>query len=336
MTTAADLKSSVSLPVIVAPMFLFSNPELALAACAEGFVGSFPDINAARVTGGFEAWLQTMEQGLADLKANNPGQVIAPYAVNLMLHREKNPFLDADLALCVKHKVPVVLTSLGDPAEVVKQVHAYGGIVLHDVTNARHAQKAAAAGVDGIIAVTEDAGGHAGTLKASELVAEIRSFYNGLLAVAGGISTGADILAVQQMGADFAYMGTRFLATQESGAPHEYKDALIRASSTDLVYTNAVSGIPGNFLRSSLEKAGLTADDIDHLGPQTGKLPNFKNDAAGWRHIWSAGHGVDNITDIPRVEDLAARLKAEYAAAQSKPAAPFENKKKPKPSAPTT
>lgn len=214
MTTADDLKSSTTLPVIVAPMFLFSNPDLALAACAQGFVGSFPDINAARVTGGLEAWLMAMEQGLADLKSKNPDKTVAPYAVNLMLHREKNPFLDEDLALCVKHKVPVVLTSLGDPSEVVKAVHAYGGIVLHDVTNARHAQKAAAAGVDGLIAVTEDAGGHAGTLKAADLVAEIRTFYQGLLAVAGGISTGNDILAVQQMGADFAYMGTRFLATR--------------------------------------------------------------------------------------------------------------------------
>lgn len=349
-----NLKSKTDLPLIMAPMFLVGSPKLALAACAEGVVGSFPALNQ-RTSEGLEQWLIEMNKGIDDLRAANPGKTIAPYAVNLIL---AHPRLDADVALFVKHKVPVVITSLGLNKDVIDKIHSYGGIVLHDVTNAAHAKKAIAAGVDGIIAVAAGAGGHAGTMNPIALVDEIRSFYDGLLVLSGAMSTGGDILAAQAMGADFAYMGTRFISTQEAAANPEHKQMIVDAQAADLVYTSVISGVPANFIDKSLAKAGYDVEELRKLGPNTGKLPpgkqtawskmvkavssipqkilskHFKKaggklksalagravqkEALSWNAIWSAGQGVGNIHDTPSVHDLITRMKTEYAAAQQK------------------
>ncbi|MCE9506968.1 MAG: nitronate monooxygenase [Alphaproteobacteria bacterium] len=372
MTKAEELKSKTSLPLIMAPMFLVSTPALALAACAEGVVGSFPALNQ-RTSAGFEQWLIEMNTGLEKLRQPDPSKVIAPYAVNLIL---AHPRLNDDLALIVKHKVPVVITSLGINKDVIDAIHSYGGIVLHDVTNAHHARKAIAAGVDGIIAVAAGAGGHAGNLNPIALVDEIRSFYDGLLVLSGCMTAGSDILAAEAMGADFAYMGTRFLNTVESGANPEHKQMIIDAQASDLIYTSAISGVPANFLGKSLEKAGYDLEVLKSAGPGTGKMepgkpsgwnrfwsaitrmPNkflskhfkkasggklkkalgekaMKKEAATWATVWSAGQGVSNINDAPTVHDLIDRLKKEYEAAQSKLIAKFNKPQAKGPQTPT-
>ncbi len=316
-TTADTLKSKTSLPVIVAPMFLVSNPDMALASCKEGLVGSFPALNQL-TSQGFEDWLIKMNDGIEKLKKDNPGQTIGPYAVNLIVHKT-NPRLEEDLALCIKHKVPVVITSLGAVPDLVKAVHAYGGIVLHDVTNIEHAKKAAAAGVDGLIAVSAGAGGHAGTRNPVSLVNEIREFFDGVVVLAGCLSNGHDVLSAEVMGADFAYMGTRFVATKESSADPAYKQMIVDASATDVVYTSAVSGIPANFLKDSMAKAGFDVEKLKKEGAAAGKLKPMNADgeeAKAWKTVWSAGQGVSNIHDIPSVEDLAKRLETEYAEAK--------------------
>lgn len=360
MTKAEELKAKTSLPLIMAPMFLVSTPALALAACAEGVVGSFPALNQ-RTSEGFEQWLIEMNTSLEKMRQADPAKVIAPYAVNLIL---AHPRLEDDLALIVKHKVPVVITSLGMNQAVIDAIHSYGGIVLHDVTNAHHARKAIAAGVDGIIAVAAGAGGHAGNLNPIALVDEIRSFYDGLLVLSGCMTAGSDILAAEAMGADFAYMGTRFINTVESGANPEHKQMIIDAQASDLIYTSAISGVPANFLGKSLEKAGYDLEQLKSAGPGTGKMPPgkpsgwnkfwsaiarrrdkflskhfkkaaggklkkslgekaMKKEAATWATVWSAGQGAANINDAPTTHDLIERLKKEYEAAQNKLFAKF-------------
>ncbi|MDE1152430.1 MAG: nitronate monooxygenase family protein [Micavibrio sp.] len=315
--SAADkLKEQMALPLIAAPMFLISNPELALATCKEGVVGSFPALNQ-RTAADFEKWLVEMNDGIAELKKNNPDKKIAPYAVNLIVHKT-NPRLEEDLDLIVKHKVPVIITSLGAVSDLVDKVHSYGGIVLHDVTNVEHAKKAIAAGVDGIIAVSAGAGGHAGTMNPMALLHDIREVFDGIVVLAGGMTTGSDILAAEVMGADFAYMGTRFICTAESAAEPAYKQMIIDAKATDIVYTSAVSGIPANFLKPSLEKAGFDAETLKKEGATAAKLKPIMNEAAAWKTIWSAGQGVVNIDDTPTVAALIDRLKQEHDAAEQK------------------
>ena len=248
MSLPASLEQSLRLPVVAAPMFLISNPRLVLACCSSGVVGSFPALNQ-RDSAGFKAWLEEIEAGLAQLQAP------APYAVNLIVH-PTNPRLQADLALCVEHRVPIVITSLGAVKEVVDAVHGYGGLVFHDVTTRRHAEKAAEAGVDGLIAVAAGAGGHAGTWSPFALAAEIRQFFDKTLLLAGCLNHGHEILAAQMLGADLAYMGTRFIATAESQAPGAYKQMLLDSHAADIIHTPAVSGVPASFLRPSLEQAG--------------------------------------------------------------------------------
>lgn len=327
MSTTDDLKSKLSLPLIMAPMFLVSNPELAIAACQEGVVGSFPALNQ-RTSAGLEQWLIKMNQSLDDLRQKNPNAKIAPYAVNLIVNKT-NTRLQDDLDLCVKYKVPIIITSLGASTDVINAIHAYGGIVLHDVTNIVHAKKAVAAGVDGLIAVASGAGGHAGTMNPIALVREIREFYDGFIALAGCITTGRDILSAEALGADVAYMGTRFISTVESSAQKDYKQMLCDAVSSDIVYTSAISGIPANFLRQSMEKAGFNMEQIKKEGANAGKLKSLESEGDAWKDIWSAGQGVSSIHDTPTVKVLADRLKQEYADAQkalltkfSKPSAP--------------
>ncbi|TWR88773.1 nitronate monooxygenase [Pseudomonas saxonica] len=306
MSLPVQLEQCLRLPVVAAPMFLISNPELVLACCANGVVGSFPALNQ-REGSGFKAWLEEIEAGLASLK--NP----APYAVNLIVHNS-NPRLQADLAICIEHKVPIVITSLGAVKEVVDAVHSYGGLVFHDVTTRRHAEKAAEAGVDGLIAVAAGAGGHAGTWSPFALVAEIRQFFDKTVLLAGCLNHGHEILAAQVIGADLAYLGTRFIATQESHAPDEYKQMVLTSRAVDIVHTAAVSGVPASFMRQSLENAGfdLATLQVKSESSTGTRLKPLNDEAKAWKTVWSAGQGVGAINDVPTTQQLITRLDTEY------------------------
>lgn len=295
------LFGGLRLPVIASPMFLVSGPELVIASCQAGVVGTFPALNQ-RTTEGFVAWLEQIKAAVGD----------APYGVNLIVHKS-NPRVQADLAECVKHKVPLVITSLGAVREVVDAVHSYGGVVLHDVTNRRHAEKALEAGVDGLILVAGGAGGHAGTINPFALVAELRPICPGTLVLAGALSTGRDVLAARAIGADLAYMGTRFIATQESNAQPEYKQLVCDARAEDIVHTPAVSGIPANFIKQSLVANGYDMEQLSNPAHVNfGEKLTVSEEAKAWKTVWSAGHGVSAIHDIPTTRALVDRLVAEY------------------------
>jgi len=310
MSLPALLEQRLRLPVVAAPMFLVSNPQLVLACCRSGIVGSFPALNQ-RESSGFKAWLEEIEAGL-DAQS-------APYAVNLIVHGT-NPRLQADLAICVEKRVPIVITSLGAVKEVVDAVHSYGGLVFHDVTTRRHAEKAVQAGVDGLIAVAAGAGGHAGTWSPFALIAEIRQFFDKTLLLAGCLNHGHEILAAQLLGADLAYLGTRFIATQQSDAAQAYKQMIVHAQAADIVHTPAVSGVPASFMRQSLEQAGYDLKQLQNKGEVNygEKLKPISDEAKAWKTVWSAGQGVGEITDLPTVEELVARLDREYQAAISR------------------
>lgn len=305
------LEQRLRLPVVAAPMFLISNPQLVLACCRNGVVGSFPALNQ-RDSSGFKAWLEEIEAGLATM--DNP----APYAVNLIVHNS-NPRLQADLAICIEHKVPIVITSLGAVKEVVDAVHSYGGLVFHDVTTRRHAEKAAEAGADGLIAVAAGAGGHAGTWSPFALVAEIRQFFDKTVLLAGCLNHGHEILAAQVLGADLAYLGTRFIGTHESHAPDAYKDMLLASRAVDIIHTPAVSGVPASFLRQSLENAGFDLTTLQRQGENSAgnKLKPLSDEAKAWKTVWSAGQGVGEIHDLPTTDQLITRLDEEYRKALS-------------------
>lgn len=307
MSLPALLENRLRLPLVTAPMFLVSAPSMVLASCNAGVVGSFPALNQ-RESAGFAAWLDEIAAGLtADA---------APYAVNLIVHGS-NPRLQADLAICVEKKVPIVITSLGAVKEVVDAVHSYGGLVFHDVTTRRHAEKAAEAGVDGLIAVAAGAGGHAGTWSPFALVAEIRQFFDKTLLLAGCLNHGHEILAAQLLGADLAYLGTRFIATRESQASAAYKQMLLDARAADIIHTPAVSGVPASFMRQSLEAAGYDLAQLnDKADVNYGeKLKPVSDEAKAWKTVWSAGQGVGDIHDLPTVAELVERLDREYRAA---------------------
>ena len=307
MSLPALLEQRLRLPVVAAPMFLVSNPQLVLACCNNGIVGSFPALNQ-RESSGFKDWLQEIEAGL--------DSAAAPYAVNLIVHGS-NPRLQADLAICVEQRVPIVITSLGAVKEVVDAVHSYGGLVFHDVTTRRHAEKAAQAGVDGLIAVAAGAGGHAGTWSPFALIAEIRQFFDKTLLLAGCLNQGHEVLAAQLLGADLAYLGTRLIATQENAASPAYKKMILDAKAADIIHTPAVSGIPASFMRQSLELAGYDLKQLQNKGEVNygEKLKPMDEEAKAWKTVWSAGQGVGNISDLPSVEQLIARLDSEYRAA---------------------
>jgi nitronate monooxygenase len=316
MPLPQSLKDSLDLPLVAAPMFLISGPDLALACCKEGIVGSFPALNQ-RSSEGFETWLVQMNEALDTFRAQNPERKVAPYAVNLIVHNT-NPRWEADLALCVKHKVPIVITSLGAATRVTEAVHSYGGLVFHDVTNQKHARKAAEAGVDGIIAVSAGAGGHAGTITPFVLVHEIREVFDGVILLAGGLSKGEDILAAQAMGADLVYMGTRFINTTESQAEAAYQQMIIESMSGDIIHTPAVSGIPANFMRQSLEAAGYDMKKLNQPGEINygEKLKPMEDEAKAWKTIWSAGQGVSQIQDVLSTGELVQRIRREYGEAR--------------------
>jgi nitronate monooxygenase len=310
MSLPALLEQRLRLPVVAAPMFLVSNPQLVLACCRNGIVGSFPALNQ-RDSGAFKAWLEEIEAGLQTESA--------PYAVNLIVHGS-NPRLQADLAICIEQRVPIVITSLGAAREVVDAVHGYGGLVFHDVTTRRHAEKAAEAGVDGLIAVAAGAGGHAGTWSPFALIAEIRQFFDKTLLLSGCLNHGHEILAAQLLGADLAYLGTRFIATQESAATPAYKQMILDARAADIIHTPAVSGVPASFMRQSLEAAGYDLMQLHNKGEINygEKLKPISDEAKAWKTVWSAGQGVGTIADLPSVDALVARLDREYREAQQR------------------
>ena len=311
MSQKASFINVLSLPAIAAPMFLISGPKLVIECCKNGIVGTFPALNQ-RTSEGFEEWLIEIKTELANWEKET-GKKAAPFGVNLIVH-PTNPRVEADVKLCVKHQVPLVITSLGAVQMVVDAIHSYGGLVFHDVIKKRHAQKAAGAGVDGLILVAAGAGGHAGTINPMTLVAETKQFFDKTIILSGCISTGRDIASAMQMGADLAYMGTRFINTKESKAPEEYQDMIIDAGASDVTYTAAISGVHANFLSKSLEAAGLTTEDLKKDQKiDFGKELDTEHKA--WKTIWSAGQGSALIEDKPAVADLVDNLKSEFKSA---------------------
>lgn len=311
MSQKAPFINDLTLPAIAAPMFLISGPKLVIECCKNGVVGTFPALNQ-RTSEGFEEWLIEIKTELKRFEEET-GKKPAPFGVNLIVH-QTNPRLEADLRLCVKHRVPLIITSLGAVRQVVDAVHSYGGLVFHDIIKKRHAEKAAEAGVDGLILVSAGAGGHAGTINPMTLVAEIKQFFDKTLILSGCISTGRDIASAMQMGADLAYMGTRFINAEESRAPEEYKQMIIDAGASDVIYTAAISGVHANFLAASLKAAGITEEDLKKDRKiDFGK--ELDTEAKAWKTIWSAGQGVATIQNTLPVADLVSQLKKEFKTA---------------------
>lgn len=306
MPLPPQLVDRLRVPAVAAPLFLVSGPELVIECCRAGVLGTFPALNE-RTTLGFESWLTTIQERLA--RSEEAGERPAPYGVNLIVHKT-NPRLDADLALCVKHRVPVVITSLGCNADVIAAIQGYGGIVFHDVINRKFAEKAAGRGVDGIVCVTAGAGGHAGTINPFALVTDVRRVFDGTVLLGGCINTGAHIAAARLIGADLAYMGTRFVATTESLADDGFKAMLLESGSSDVIYTASISGIGGNFLTQSLINAGV---DLGKARDQLDVADELMDSGAkAWKTIWSAGQGTAGIIDVPSARDLCLRLAEEY------------------------
>ena len=307
---------NLRLPVIGSPLFIASGPALVTAQCKAGIVGSFPALNA-RPAEMLDTWLTTIQADLASYKEANPQAIVGPIAVNQIVH-QSNDRLAQDVAMCAKHKIPIIISSLrAPPAEMMDAIHSYGGIVLHDVISIRHAQKALEAGVDGLILVAAGAGGHAGALSPFALVGEVRKFFSGPIALSGSIATGDAVLAAQAMGADFAYIGSRWLATTESNVDAAYRQAIIESSAADIVYTNLFTGVHGNYLKKSIVAAGLDPDNLpvaDKTAMNFGSGSSSK--AKAWRDIWGAGQGVGLMDDVVSVADMVTRLEQEYHAAR--------------------
>lgn len=324
MALPKQFAGKLSLPVVSAPMFLASTPQMVVASCIEGIIGTLPAANQ-RTSEGLEQWIIEIKTALSDYEKVS-GKLAAPFGVNLIVHKT-NLRVQADLAILVKHQVPLLITSLGAVTEVVDAIHSYDGVVFHDVVNARHGRKAMQAGVDGLIAVSAGAGGHAGTLHPFALLQELRQFFDKTIILSGAISTGAEVAAARCLGADLAYMGTRFLATQECQINPDYKTLLLDANADDIIYTNAISGIPANFIKQSVETAGYDLnnlpipDDFDigaEMSNEETNTDTHKNSAKPWKDIWSAGHGVSAIKEVLSIKDLVALLISEYNQAIAK------------------
>ncbi|MFC4274548.1 NAD(P)H-dependent flavin oxidoreductase [Achromobacter aloeverae] len=313
MNALQRLREQTRLPVIAAPMFLVSGPDLVVAQCAAGVIGTFPSLNA-RPQEQLPDWLARIEGGLAQARKANPDRPVAPYGVNLIVH-DSNPRWRGDLEICVAHRVPLVITSLHAPDAVVPAVHAYGGVVLHDVTTVRHARRALEAGVDGLILVAAGAGGHAGRINPIALINEIRAFYDGPLVLSGCISHGKDILAAQVLGCEFSYIGTPFIATEESLAPERYRDMVVGATVDDVVYTPYFSGVPGNYLAPSIRAAGLDPADLPNQRPAAVNMDKSTRPKA-WKDVWSAGQGVGAAQEVLPTAVLVEQLAGEYEAAR--------------------
>ena len=316
MALPAILKDKLRLPVVGAPLFIVSHPALTLAQCKAGVIGAFPALNA-RPESQLDEWLAEITEGLAAHDAKNPDRPAAPFAVNQIVHRS-NTRLEHDLMMCVKYKVPVVISSLGAVPEVNAAIHSYGGIVLHDVINNRHANSAIRKGADGLIAVAAGAGGHAGTLSPFALIQEIRAWFDGPLLLSGAIATGGAILAAQAMGADMAYIGSPFIATTEARASEAYKQMIVDSAAADIVYSNYFTGIHGNYLKPSIAAAGMDPDHLPEADPSKMDFEKATTGAKAWKDIWGCGQGIGAIKEIAPVADLVARMEREYAAAKAR------------------
>ncbi|WP_425409429.1 NAD(P)H-dependent flavin oxidoreductase [Hyphococcus sp.] len=316
MPSVSEIKSKLRLPVIGAPMFIVSTPELVLAQCRAGVVGSFPALNA-RPAEKLDEWLSEINETIAEHDAAHPESPMAPYAVNQIVHRS-NDRLMHDVEACVKHKAPIVITSLGAREEVYEAIHSYGGIVLHDVINNTFARKAIEKGADGLICVAAGAGGHAGVQSPFALVQEIREWFDGPLALSGCIARGQSVLAAEAMGADFAYIGSAFIATEEANADEAYKNGVVEGAADDIVYTNYFSGVHGNYLKPSISKAGLDPDNLPESDPS--KM-NFKSSGENakkvWKDIWGCGQGIGAVKEIASTAALVRRLADEYDGAKA-------------------
>ncbi len=317
MALPENLRGKLSFPVIGAPLFIISNPDLVIAQCKAGVVGSFPALNA-RPAEVLDQWLTRISEELDAHNQANPDNPAAPYAVNQIVHNS-NDRLMHDVEMCVKHKVPVVITSLGARPEVFEAIHSYGGICLHDVINNRFAHKAIEKGADGLICVAAGAGGHAGTLSPMAFIQEVRESFDGPVLLSGAISTGDGVLAAQAMGADFAYIGSAFIATEAANADPAYKQALVDYASSDIVYTNLFTGVHGNYLKPSIEAAGMDPDNLPESDPSAmnfGSGGSSKSKA--WKDIWGCGQGINAIKDVVPTADLVARMRDEYEAAKQR------------------
>ncbi len=310
------LRDRLRLPLIGSPLFIISGPDLVIAQCKAGVVGSFPSLNARPISQ-LDEWLHRITEELAAWDRDHPDQLSAPFAVNQIVHRTNNR-LDEDIALCIKYKVPVIITSLGARAEVNDAIHSYGGIVMHDVITNAFARKAVEKGADGLIPVAAGAGGHAGTLSPFALVQEIREWFDGPVALSGSIATGRAILGAQAMGADLAYMGSAFIATAEANAVPGYKDMIVESSAEDIVYSNLFTGVHGNYLAPSIIRAGLDPNDLPQSDPSKMNFGSGGNqDAKAWRDIWGCGQGIGAIRSAPPAGEFIARLIREYEEAQA-------------------
>ena len=314
------LRDRLRLPVIASPLFIISNPDLVIAQCKAGIVGSFPALNARPISQ-LDEWLARITEELAAHDRANPDAPSAPFAVNQIVHKSNNR-LEEDIAMCVKHKVPVVITSLGAREDLNGAIHSYGGITLHDVINDRHAHKAIEKGADGLIPVAAGAGGHAGTLSPFALIQEIRAWFDGPVALSGSIACGRSILAAQAMGADLAYIGSAFIATKEANAPQGYKDTIVEASANDIVYSNLFTGVHGNYLRQSIVRAGLDPENLPVSDPSAMNFGSGGNqEAKAWRDIWGSGQGVGAIDAVLSAGELVAKFAEQYEDAKAELAA---------------
>ncbi len=310
------LSERLRIPVIGSPLFIISGPELVIAQCKAGVVGSFPALNARPVSQ-LDEWLAQITEELADWDRRNPDRLSAPFAVNQIVHKT-NDRLEQDVELAVKYKAPITITSLGAREDVNNAIHSYGGIVLHDVINDRFARKAVEKGADGLIPVAAGAGGHAGHLSPFALVQELREWFDGPIALSGSIANGAAVLGAQAMGADLAYIGSAFIATQEARAMEGYKDMIVASRGDDIVYSNLFTGVHGNYLRPSIEAAGLDPDNLPQADPSKMNFGSGGNQKAkAWKDIWGCGQGIGAIKDIPTAGQLIDRLAAEYEAAKA-------------------
>lgn len=316
MTLPAILKDNFRLPVVGAPLFIISHPPLVMAQCKAGVMGSFPALNA-RPESQVDEWLAEITEGLADHNAKNPDRPAAPFAVNQIVHRS-NTRLEHDLTMCVKYKVPVVISSLGAVPEVNDAIHSYGGIVLHDIINNRHANSAIRKGADGLIAVAAGAGGHAGPLSPFALIQEIREWFDGPLLLSGSISTGGAVLAAEAMGADMAYIGSPFIATNEARAADEYKQMIVDSAAKDIVYSNYFTGIHGNYLKPSIAASGMDPDNLPEADPTKMNFDGATSGAKAWKDIWGCGQGIGAVKSVGPVASLVDRLESEYKAARAR------------------
>ncbi|MDY0107215.1 MAG: nitronate monooxygenase family protein [Giesbergeria sp.] len=302
-----------TLPVIGSPLFIISNPKLVIEQCKAGIVGSMPALNA-RPAELLDDWLAEITETLAAWDKAHPEQPAAPFAINQIVHKS-NDRLEHDMQVCAKYKVPIVITSLGAREDVNQAVHAWGGIVLHDIINNKFAHKAVEKGADGLIAVAAGAGGHAGTKSPFALIQEVREWFDGPLALSGSIASGGAILAAQAMGADFAYIGSAFIATHEARAAEAYKQAIVEGTSDDIVYSNLFTGVHGNYLAPSIRAAGLDPENLPVSDPS--KM-NFGSDRKAWKDIWGCGQGIGSIRAVTSTAELVARLRSEYEAARAR------------------